>query len=125
MDDFMDDAFDGFDNDFSPRRKRKAFDLSSQMGMLMQTMMDDDDDDDDEATSGVDNVDSVPRRPRVREFKKRRTDSPFDSFWHKEYLVNLVRDSFFENDFRSTFRLPYDAFLALRDEIVQHDDFKR
>ena len=55
-------------------------------------------------------------------FQEKRTEPPTNSYWYREYIDNPVRDV---TEFRNDFRLPYEAFLELKDELLKHDEFKR
>jgi hypothetical protein len=82
--------------------------------MFMQDMMDDEE--------GKSDVEPPPKRIRTRTIKKKRNDTPLDSHWWTEYIINPQRD---DVDFRNMFRFPYDAFIELKDELLQHEEFHR
>jgi hypothetical protein len=52
--------------------------------MFIQDMMDDEE--------GKSDVEPPPKRIRTRTVKKKRNDTPLDSHWWTEYIINPQRD---------------------------------
>ena len=50
---------------------------------------------------------------------------PIDTLWYVLFIANPPRNKRLLKQFRLRFRMPYDSFLSLSDDLVKHEIFTR
>ena len=83
-----------------------------------------------------DHHDIVPKTKRIRRVKRHklivrdkngnlREILPTDTLWYMLYVANPPRDNILLKQFHLRFRMPYDCFISLSNDLVEHELFKK